>query len=81
VCVSKCLFSFNSVCIEGIFPPCLFVSCYYRFASPLMTEKLRDKFSDLQTFRHIKNYFRVPSVEERLENTDLGAVKKHFCVF
>jgi len=65
----------------------VFVSCYYRVASPLMTEKLCDnKFSGLQTFwcvgvpRHIKIYFRVPSVEERLGNTDLDPVKKQFCI-
>jgi phosphate-selective porin len=52
-----------------------------------MTEKLRDNiFSGLQTFWYvgvpwqIKNYFRVSSVEERLGNTDLYAVKKQFCV-
>jgi hypothetical protein len=65
----------------------VFVSCYCRVAAALMTEKPRDNtFSGLQTFwyvgvlRHIKNYFRVSSVEERFGNTDLYAVKKERCV-
>lgn len=65
----------------------VFVSCYYRVASPLMTENLRNnKFSGLHTFwyvgvlRNMKNNFRVSSVEESLGNTDVYIVKKQFCV-
>jgi hypothetical protein len=73
--------------VPFIFSFPVFVSCCYRVALPLMKEKLSDnKFSGLQTFwcvgvlRHIKNYFRVSSVEVRLGNTDLDPVKKQFCV-